>query len=613
MELNTSTDTISPNLFDNYSEKDIKEWIINDDSDKFKVFIETIKNQPKLFDALSDKNFDHLSFWEFTIVSAASSCLKVLEEFLDEKFLTSGDFLYSGDFLLNALKPPSHEEASSEFTKSFFKITENSPEKCQKLLETLETILGKNDLSYLLLKLEQYTHFTKSAIKWNEFEQILPFISACPIVLCIGEKDSNYAFEAILDPVINKNFSEKKSLEFLKTLKEQYPSYFTEASSYGISLMKCLELKKEENLLNTYLETIGKTREWLDTCAQSKLLGHNFSMKGKATIDGTIVDLEGWKKELAFDKISKSFIEFSKEKNTSKLNVVIDALNNVSLMQNDYKIWPRISSGKLSICSIVQSDIAHAVSIVIQGKNVIVCNRSNGKGKFTGWTLLKLKNEMTLEQIRMYASPTEAQWNDIATQLNADIVYSYEQSPQRTGNCTWASLKSAIHAAIFLQYYLDGFEDKPHEAAKKVTLFMREWRKYDRINSLKEYRKDPHASLLLIKNIESKIIYKALKQELKKMNSKGCINPKLFSTLKKYAKPINAFSYEGDQKIPVPKNLWETAHKELSCRSTSFHEFRCDFIREISHASDEMRSLIRKTVDEYHLDNWAVYDPMDIG
>lgn len=313
--------------------------------------------------------------------------------------------------------------------------------------------------------------------------------------------DVNQSIEGIAAPVnIAMEHNSTVMMLLLKELGADIHQYKTPFSSpMGVALLE------NHSEMVTLLEKLGVKKAYVEDSIKSISLAHLWGIEGESTLaddDQTKVELEGATASYMMETLSAYVDEFFKSIDSTVIfkdqEVIKEALKTAFPLSSDSLEYIAKINAKKPVVILAGTD-DHAVSMVIHNEKLIVCNRGYQKtthsSEFYSLPISKVDEELINDLIATY--PDMKPFNEMIADLGLLPLkeYSFSQSNQKVGNCTWASAKAAF--LILLIFYTNNRETAK-EIYKKFTSFARE-------KILHDYLKDSHApDFQLIEQIKAK-------------------------------------------------------------------------------------------------------------
>lgn len=139
----------------------------------------------------------------------------------------------------------------------------------------------------------------------------------------------------------------------------------------------------------------------------------------------------------------------------------------------------------------------HFVGVVIYKNQIAVCNRGYGTTN-SGAEIFQLKQPLTSDILKgLLSKKVISEFNQELISLSHENVTKLDQKKQKVGNCGWASLKTTVHALLYM--LLKERSDLSEEAVRqKSRSLYKSFATFSRMKILEEYLNtvSPHQKVL---------------------------------------------------------------------------------------------------------------------
>jgi ankyrin repeat protein len=206
--------------------------------------------------------------------------------------------------------------------------------------------------------------------------------------------------------------------------------------------------------------------------------------------------LEGSNKDITYSELYDCYTKFVETcpqdlpfrwSDENQKNVIQALAEAASKSQDARKMMEQLKEGKTVIIPCGWKD--HSTAVIISGNTLIKANRGYGCGKTPGMKLFKIQKQEQLQNaieklIKNYNANEEKGKAFFNEKLNELLNLKYydlvEKKGQTSGNCTWASAKLTLEAAILLELLknhpeapMDLLKENAHEIYSSFSSFYR--------------------------------------------------------------------------------------------------------------------------------------------
>ncbi len=167
----------------------------------------------------------------------------------------------------------------------------------------------------------------------------------------------------------------------------------------------------------------------------------------------------------------------------------VEALKNLPLQLTQNSNLAQIDAEKILINSksapqiLLYDNLSHLATVVLYGQTIAKCNRGYGSDGKNGITIYRSQLEMTEEMIEQIR--TRHDMDFFCVEMDEELQLLKKEKvkfkPQRVGNCTWTSLKTALYAVLVL---ISNQEEK-----KVIPQIYKSYSSFARFYELKRYLK----------------------------------------------------------------------------------------------------------------------------
>lgn len=271
-------------------------------------------------------------------------------------------------------------------------------------------------------------------------------------------------------------------------------------------------LRNQENV-KTLLYEYGASVQFAQDFINTKLIGHRFDLEGRVDLVDTHntffeIEFEGFYHEFSIAMIVRSLIDFKYNFGGRKLRkffptleMVIQSLQNaLELIQYQHYLVDK-KKHLTRINQLLQSPLlilpvsysGHAIALIKFGHCLVRCDRGEYGRKNGTVIFYELKNPKALNlnvmKYLLYKRQHREFIDDsLASELDAEPMFTLPLPPQISGNCSWANLEATVLAVIFLLLSNKlQKEDLPKANSayqKQAFEFYEEWKQWDKDRAL---------------------------------------------------------------------------------------------------------------------------------